>query len=108
MSEPTRDNPDVRHETSDVSVRGILYPAGALVAVALVIHVGSWLLFDYLLARERRAKPDLFPLAAEERQRLAPPRPDGPTPESWNSIKGPPQPPEGPRLEGVLRLEGRT
>lgn len=79
------DNPDVRHEPSDVSVRAILVTAAALVAVAVVIHLGSWWLFDYLDAREQRIKQSPFPLAAGQRGQL---------------------PPE-PRLEGVKRMSSQ-
>jgi hypothetical protein len=102
------DNPETRHERSDVSVRAILACAGGLAVVAALIHVGAWLLFDYLEARERRAKPNLFPLAAEERQRPGGLRLEGtPAPEGWSNTVGQPLPPREPRLEGIKDMEGK-
>lgn len=48
------DNPEVRHERSDVSVRSIfLFGVGLLIA-AVVIHLLMWWLFDYFAARAER------------------------------------------------------
>jgi hypothetical protein len=106
MSEPA---PAHRHEPPDVDLRGILYCAAGLVAIAVVIHVGAWLLFRLLEAREARAKPDHFPLAAEERQREQPPRAAiTATPLEWSSSRNLPLLPREPRLEGIERMEGKT
>jgi hypothetical protein len=109
MIEPTpsdrQTNPPLGHEPGNVSLRAILTCAAALVVLAVIVHVGAWLLFAYLAARERRAKPDLFPLAAEERQQRPPP--DVPTPRDWNAPREPPPLPAKPQLEGIVRLEGK-
>jgi hypothetical protein len=112
MNEPTsadrHDSAEVRHEPDVVNLRAILICAGALVAIAVVIHLGAWWLFRYLDARAARARPDQFPLAAEERQRRAPPQTEpGPTPPSWSATRNLPPPPREPQLEGIKRMEGQ-
>lgn len=84
QSTPRADNPEVRHEHSDVNLRGILATAAALVAVAVVIHLVCWGLFDLFGGREAKAKRSQFPLAAEERGQL----------------------PRQPQLEGIKNTEG--
>jgi len=79
-------NPEVQAEPRDVSPRGILIFVGALTAVAVVVHLGIWWLFDYYQDREAREKQSPFPLAAGERGRLPPP----------------------PRLEGIQQRQGGT
>jgi hypothetical protein len=83
---PQVDNPKVRHEHSDVNLRGILVTAAALVAVAVLIHLVCWWLFDLFGGREARAKQSQFPLAVEERDKL----------------------PRQPQLEGIKNREGRA
>jgi hypothetical protein len=50
------DNPDVKHEPSDVNVKGILIVAGVMVVSAAVIHLGIWFLFSGLKGHEDRTK----------------------------------------------------
>jgi hypothetical protein len=57
----------VEHEGSDVNVRAILVFAGALVAVAVVVHVALWLMMEYFKAQEAKLKETEFPLAASQR-----------------------------------------
>ena len=66
----TADNPEVRHETTDVNFTGILTFAGGLIVAAIIIHVLLWLLFLYFQSREAAAEASRFPLAAEQRNRL--------------------------------------
>ena len=35
-------NPDIHHEESDVNIRGIFAFAGALIVVAVIVHVAMW------------------------------------------------------------------
>jgi hypothetical protein len=66
------ENPDVHHETSDVNFRAILTFGVGLIVAAALIHVLLWLLFVYFQNREARAGVRLFPLAAEQQNRLPP------------------------------------
>jgi hypothetical protein len=66
------DNPDVRHESSDVNFRAIVTFGISLTVVAALIHVLLWLLFMYFQNREARTAVRLFPLAAEQQNRLPP------------------------------------
>jgi hypothetical protein len=60
MSEPATPtgpadvNPRVHHETSDVSIRGILISAAVLIAVTIVSAIALWFL-QYDLERRRKA-----------------------------------------------------
>lgn len=65
-------HPDVRHEQSDVDIRGILIFAAGLIVVAAVIHVAVWGIFRYFDAREARPTTVEYPLAIHEEQRLPP------------------------------------
>jgi hypothetical protein len=75
-SHSTRTHTDpapVRHETSDVSLGGILgFGAGLFLAAAL-IHFMIWLLFLFFSGREARRATPAFPLAAG--QHRVPPEP---------------------------------
>lgn len=66
------DNPDVRHEETDVNIRGIFAFAFGLVVVAAVIHLVVWLLFAYFSTRETARVAPRYPLAATEQNRLPP------------------------------------
>jgi hypothetical protein len=76
------ENPEVRHEQSDVTLKSVLLFAGGLMLVALIVHLALWAMLIRLGKHEDRAKKSVFPLAVEERR------------------QGPHQPPE-PRLEGI-------
>jgi hypothetical protein len=65
-------NPEVRHETSDVNVRGIFAFAAALLVTGILIHVVVWVLFRYLTVRETPHVPPQYPLAAAQQNRLPP------------------------------------
>jgi hypothetical protein len=56
-------NPEVAHEHSDISVRGVLWFVAVLAGTALVIHVGMWLLFIALDRLETSNEPFVTPLA---------------------------------------------
>ena len=55
------DNPDVRHETSDVNIRAILGFGLGLIVVAVFIHVTVWLLFMFFEGRETHRVAAEFP-----------------------------------------------
>lgn len=65
-------NPEVHHETSDVSIRGIFAFAAALLAAAIVIHIGVWVLFRYFDARLAREGTPEYPLAITQENRVPP------------------------------------
>src|SRR5262249_11173196 len=66
------DNPAVRHEESDVDIRGILGFAVGLIVVAIIVDLLVWVLFRYLDAREGRQTAVESPPAAQQPQRLPP------------------------------------
>jgi len=68
-------NPDVAHEHSDVSVRGILLFTVVLFAFIVVTFVLVWWLFDYFAAREMRADRPLLPLVSSRPSGSLPPEP---------------------------------
>src|SRR6266550_1175786 len=67
------EHPDVQHETSDVNICGVLAFGLGLFIVAVMLHLGIWLLFEAFAAREAalRGAPE-FPLAAGQDNRLPP------------------------------------
>jgi hypothetical protein len=69
----TDQTPDVAHEHSDVNVRAILWFCAGLIAVAAVIHVAMWGLFEVFESRTAAADPAPAPLAAPAGQ--LPPNP---------------------------------
>ena len=68
----SQDNPEVRHETTDVNIRAILIFGGALIVSAVVISFAVWVLFRYFEARETRRVAPEYPLAATQESRLPP------------------------------------
>lgn len=66
------DNPEVRHETSDVNIRGILLFAAGLIVAGILINLLVWVLFEYFSAREARRVPREYPLAATQEMRVPP------------------------------------
>jgi hypothetical protein len=66
------DNPDVRHETSDVNIRAILGFGLGLIVVAVFIHFTVWLLFMFFEGREARRVAAEFPLAVGQESRQPP------------------------------------
>jgi hypothetical protein len=70
-----RDNPEVRHEPSDVNPRAVGVFGAGLVVLAVLIHVVLAVLFAYFDDRARRAQPPRSPLAPTAApQRLFEPR----------------------------------
>lgn len=65
------DNPDVRHEVSDVRIKPIIYFGVGLIVAAVVIHFAMAGLFKVFEAREDKVEGKQSPLAAE-RQRIPP------------------------------------
>ena len=64
-------NLDVTHETSDVSVGGILKFVVGLTLFAVVVHVLMWGMFRLLKAQEEK-EPSPGPMAMTEQERLPP------------------------------------
>jgi len=63
---------DVHHETSDVNIRAVFGFGGALIVVALLINLVTYLLFRYFDAREGRPVAAQYPLAAGQASRVPP------------------------------------
>jgi hypothetical protein len=98
---PRTDNPEVRHEPSDVSHRVLVIWGLSLAALIGMIALGSWLLFDLLQGRQQRSQPPPLPLAVQERQKQERLDPAGtPAPPEWSNTRGPAPLPRNPRLEG--------
>jgi len=79
MSEPrdhleSIDQPTVHHEETDVNIRAIFGFGGALLVVAIVVHVAVWGLFRYFDARETLEQGPSSPLATDETRRPPEPR----------------------------------
>ena len=83
-------NPEVGHEHGDVNVKAILYFAGGLVLLALVIHFGVGWMYSAFERSEARAKRSQFPLAEEKKRQRG-----GEDPE-----------PAEPQLEGIKYRRG--
>src|SRR5439155_10781237 len=66
------DNPDVRHETSDVNIRAILGFGLGLIVVAVFVHFTVWLLFMFFEGREMHRGVAEFPLAVGQENRQPP------------------------------------
>jgi hypothetical protein len=64
-------NVEVTHETSDISVRGVLTFVAVLTIATIAISVGMWLLFRYFNAEEAR-EPGPGPMALTKDERLPP------------------------------------
>lgn len=104
-----RDNPDVSHETSDVSFGGVVWFGIVLAVLAIVIHVVLAILFWQWHGQAESSHPDISPLAEEEQSQPVPtPRLEGfETPDAIvarrNSIKIPPDDAD----EVIRRLVGK-
>lgn len=94
------DNPGVKHEPSDVSVRGVLYFGAGLAVFAVIIQVVLWWMFEVFHQREMAANPPTRPWATNQQPRLPPePRLEGLAP--------PPQSEQRPQApEALLRGHG--
>jgi hypothetical protein len=64
-------NVEVTHETSDISVSGVLTFVVALTVITIAIYIGMWLLFGYFQKQEAKEKPP-GPMALQKGQRLPP------------------------------------
>ena len=67
-------NVEVTHETSDVSVRGVLTFVVMLTLATAAISVGMWGLFRYFAAQEAK-EPKRGPMALTKKQDVLPPEP---------------------------------
>jgi hypothetical protein len=65
-------NPTVRHETSDINLRGVLAFAVGLAVTALFIHFAVWVLFAYFNGREGVKVTPQYPLAVGQQNRTPP------------------------------------
>ena len=65
-------NPRVRHEPSDVNIRGIFGFGAAMLTAGLVIYFVVWLLFTFLASEAAVPGSAQYPLAANEQTRLPP------------------------------------
>src|SRR5919106_5496592 len=64
-------NVEVTHETSDVSVRGVMTFVVVLTVATAVISLGLWFLFNYFNRQEaQQRKPG--PMALSQQERLPP------------------------------------
>ena len=66
------DNLQVRHETSDINIRGVFLFAAGLFVSAILIGFMVWVLFRYLDTREAHKGASEFPLAAAQGSRVPP------------------------------------
>ncbi len=67
-------NVEVTHETSDVSVRGVLTFVVVLTLATAAVSVGMWGLFRYFAAQEAK-EPTRGPMAITEKSKRLPPEP---------------------------------
>ena len=67
------DNPDVRHERSDLRVKPIALFLFWLMVSGVIIHLLIWGLFDMFEKRERKAEGKPSPFAAERNEIPPPP-----------------------------------
>ncbi len=63
---------EVHREESDVNISAVFGFGAALVVVALLINLMTYVLFNYFDARERRAVAPQYPLAVGQGNRLPP------------------------------------
>ena len=64
-------NVEVTHETSDISVRGVLTFVIVLTIAGIAIHLGVALMYNFFSAQEAK-EPGPGPMALSEQQRLPP------------------------------------
>jgi hypothetical protein len=64
-------NVEVTHETSDISVSGVLTFVVALIFVTVAIYIGMWLLFGYFESKQAKEKAP-GPMALRNAERLPP------------------------------------
>jgi hypothetical protein len=78
-------NPDVAHESTDISIRGAIWFLVTLVVVTVVVQIAMWLMFHALARIEARHDPEVSPLAVPAGQ--LPPEPRLQT-TPWQDLKG--------------------
>src|SRR5215510_7739744 len=64
-------NVEVTHETSDVSVSGVMAFVAALLIAGIAIHLGVWVMFKYFTAQQTK-EPGPGPMALKAAERLPP------------------------------------
>ena len=67
-------NVEVTHETSDISVSGVLTFVVVLTLATAAVSAGMWLLFRYFAAQEAK-EPTRGPMAITEKDKRLPPEP---------------------------------
>jgi hypothetical protein len=109
-------NPEVGHEHGDVNVWAILYFAGGLVLLALVIHFGVGWMYSAFERSEARAKRSQFPLAEEKKRQRGGEDAEPAEPQleaTWGTstaaflASGEDAEPAEPQLEGVKYRRGK-
>lgn len=65
-------NVDVHHETTDVSIRGILIFGAGLIVAAFLIQLVVWVLFRYIDTHQEARTAPAYPLAAQQEVRVPP------------------------------------
>ncbi len=85
VTHPHPDNPEVAHETSDISFRGVLAFGIGLLVVGIVIHLAVGLMFKLLSDAERRPVTPDYPMAAAQENRLPPEPRLQPEPPRWRT-----------------------
>jgi hypothetical protein len=72
MGEERLNNPDVKHERSDVNIRPILLFGLVMVIAGIIIHLTIWLMFSFFDTRAQLQLPRQYPLAAGAQNQLPP------------------------------------
>jgi hypothetical protein len=72
FSPANHDDPEVRHEDSDVNARAVLGFGAGLFIAAVLIHFMVWILFQYFSSREAAHVAPEYPLAAGQATRVPP------------------------------------
>ena len=65
-------NVDVAHETSDVSIGGVVKFVAGLTVLAIAVHIGLWAMFVTLDRQEARKDVPRSPIALGDNERLPP------------------------------------
>ena len=66
------DNVEVVHEESDVNVSAILRYGIGLFVIAAIVHLFLWWLLGVYEGQHERAQTQVYPMAAEQQNRLPP------------------------------------
>lgn len=65
-------NPDVKHEESDVNIKAILQFVVGLLIFAAIVHVLMWYMLKFFEQRQEKRTPPPAPMALTDRERLPP------------------------------------